>query len=156
MNMQSAVGLITRNDLIVLVKREQRTGDPWSGDIAFPGGHVKAGESPLQGVLREILEEVNLKLSPESIVLAMKPAFSMKMPDMPVYPFVLKADSFEGISPGPEISQVRVVSLSERRDSQNPVNGMPAYDFQGWIVWGLTYRILRDYISLRENSGILT
>lgn len=153
--MRSAVGLITRNDLIVLVKRNQRTGDPWSGDIAFPGGHVKDGETPQEGVLREIAEEVNLNLSPESIIFAMEPTFSMKMPDMPVYPFVLKVDSFNGIAPGPEISQVNVVSLSDRKDSRNPVNGMPAYDFQGWIVWGLTYRILKDYISLRENSGVL-
>ena len=152
--MRSAVGIITDQDSIVLVKRKQRTGDPWSGDIAFPGGHVKDEETPLEGVLREIQEEVSLKLSPESVILAMKPTFSMKMPEMPVYPFVIRAESFDGIDAGPEISEVRVVRLSDRRDSQNPLNGMPAYDFHGWIVWGLTYRILREYISLRENSGI--
>ena len=48
--MRSAVGIITDQDSIVLVKRKQRTGDPWSGDIAFPGGHVKDGETPQEGV----------------------------------------------------------------------------------------------------------
>ena len=71
--MDSAVGLIIHHNSIVIVKRQRREGDPWSGDIAFPGGHVKEGETAVQGVLREIREEVSLSFQSDDIVMELPP-----------------------------------------------------------------------------------
>jgi 8-oxo-dGTP pyrophosphatase MutT (NUDIX family) len=45
------------------IRRATRTGDPWSGQMAFPGGRVSAGDGSAQAVAaRETLEEVGLLL----------------------------------------------------------------------------------------------
>ena len=151
----SAVGIISRGSEVLLVRREKRENDPWSGDIAFPGGHVKSGESAEQGVLREIREEVNLDLKSSNIIYGMKPLTSMRMPEMPVYPFVLRVTSFEDVSPGQEIDDIKIVEVQEKRDTVHTQTGMPAYDYGGWIVWGLTYRILNEYLKKGEKLGKL-
>ncbi len=153
--MDSAVGLIIHGGSIVIVKRQRREGDPWSGDIAFPGGHIKQGETAIQGVLREIREEISLSLLPDNIVMELPPTHSIRMPEMPVYPFVISAGSFEGLSPGPEIYRVRVVDINSGRKIKHPVNGQDALDFDGWIMWGLTYRIFLQFLSLKEDLGKL-
>ena len=151
--MDSAVGLIIHSDSIVIVKRQRREGDPWSGDIAFPGGHVKEGETAVQGVLREIREEVSLSFRPDDIVMELPPTHSMRMPEMPVYPFVIAAESLEGLAPGPEIYKIRVVGINSGLRIKHPVNGQDALDFDGWIMWGLTYRIFMQFLSVKEDLG---
>lgn len=55
------------NDLkILLIKRAVRPGDRWSGDLAFPGGHLSENESDYEAVCRETLEEVGLDLKDKS------------------------------------------------------------------------------------------
>jgi hypothetical protein len=38
---------------LLMIKRATRLGDPWSGDVALPGGKVEAGETSLQAAIRE-------------------------------------------------------------------------------------------------------
>jgi 8-oxo-dGTP pyrophosphatase MutT (NUDIX family) len=47
---------------LLLIKRAKREGDPWSGDIALPGGHVELEEDDFQAVCRETQEEIGLDL----------------------------------------------------------------------------------------------
>lgn len=37
----------------------------WDGKIGFPGGHVDPGESPLEALKRELLEEINYEVRKE-------------------------------------------------------------------------------------------
>jgi 8-oxo-dGTP pyrophosphatase MutT (NUDIX family) len=48
---------------ILFMKRTKRGGDRWSGDVAFPGGFLDLNESDLQGVTREVSEELGLNLA---------------------------------------------------------------------------------------------
>ncbi len=38
---------------VLLIKRATRQGDPWSGDLALPGGKVENNETSLQAAIRE-------------------------------------------------------------------------------------------------------
>ena len=51
--------LIQSNDKILMVKRKN---PPYVGHWEIPGGHVDAGELPIQAALREMKEEVGLDL----------------------------------------------------------------------------------------------
>lgn len=51
---------------VLLIKRATRRGDPWSGDVAFPGGHVETGETDVEAAVRETMEEIGLDLSDEA------------------------------------------------------------------------------------------
>jgi 8-oxo-dGTP pyrophosphatase MutT (NUDIX family) len=48
---------------ILFIKRTKRGGDRWSGDVAFPGGFLNVNESDIQGVTREVSEELGLDLA---------------------------------------------------------------------------------------------
>ena len=51
---------------ILLMQRAVHESDPWSGDVAFPGGKCDDGESLQDAVFREVLEEVGINLSDET------------------------------------------------------------------------------------------
>jgi len=53
---------IEANNLFLLVKRNPNTtqGDKW----CFPGGKLEKGETFKEGIIREVYEEVGLKLAP--------------------------------------------------------------------------------------------
>ena len=60
---RAAVALVLRENAgdpeILLIRRAERKGDPWSGHMAFPGGREDArDESLLETALRETREEL--------------------------------------------------------------------------------------------------
>jgi 8-oxo-dGTP pyrophosphatase MutT (NUDIX family) len=56
------------NTELLFIKRWERSGDPWSGHVAFPGGKAEIGETDLETTLRETKEEIGLDLSKGSFV----------------------------------------------------------------------------------------
>jgi len=47
---------------VLFIQRAARVGDPWAGDVAWPGGRLDAGETELDAAIRETREEVGLDL----------------------------------------------------------------------------------------------
>lgn len=60
----------TSNGLeFLMLKRAKRKGDPWSGDMAFPGGKMShSDENYLATALRETHEETGVLLSEEMVI----------------------------------------------------------------------------------------
>ena len=46
----------------------QRSGGPYDGRWEFPGGTVERGESPLDGLVREVREELGVEIAPQSFL----------------------------------------------------------------------------------------
>ena len=64
---RASVALILRENSIrepeiLFIERSEREDDPWSGQIAFPGGRVDLNETNLQAAIRETFEEVGISL----------------------------------------------------------------------------------------------
>jgi peroxisomal coenzyme A diphosphatase NUDT7 len=58
--------LVPRDETNLLFIRRADLGDPWSGQIAFPGGHVESTDAdPLATGYRELAEEVGIQ--PEAV-----------------------------------------------------------------------------------------
>ena len=53
---------IVRGDEVLMLHRTKKKSDLNEGKWIGVGGHVKAGESPYDCVMRETLEEIQLKL----------------------------------------------------------------------------------------------
>ena len=62
---RSAVALVLRERddqlEVLMIKRAERDGDPWSGHMAFPGGRMDADDlTGIRTAYRETLEELNI------------------------------------------------------------------------------------------------
>src|SRR5688572_27389789 len=56
-------------DAILLIRRAERAGDPWSGHMALPGGRREPGDLDLLATaIRETSEEVGIRLGSEQLV----------------------------------------------------------------------------------------
>lgn len=49
---------------VLVIERRARTGDPWSGDMALPGGRSEDGEALADTAIRETREETGVALPP--------------------------------------------------------------------------------------------
>ena len=145
---------------VLLGKRVRRSGDPWSGHIAFPGGHHHAEDGPLlETALRETREEVNLDLRAGADVLGhLSPRSPGNDPAMLVVPFVALARDELQPRPGPEMEAAFWVPLDDLPPSSGTAEvqtrvgelRVPAFLWRGRVVWGLTYRILEELLVLLD------
>ncbi|MBM3192190.1 MAG: NUDIX domain-containing protein [Chlamydiae bacterium] len=74
--MEVAALYLRHQDKVLLLHRQDHKaeGNCWG----VPGGKLKRGESPLQGVIREVKEETGYECSPDSlkfIICAVKPGY---------------------------------------------------------------------------------
>ena len=82
--MRVACAIIEHNGKVLAVQRSERMSLPLKWE--FPGGKIKQGESPEQCVVREVFEELDLKIAVGQSL----PRVSHVYPDFSVtlYPFI--------------------------------------------------------------------
>jgi len=150
---------------LLFVKRREREGDPWSGHIAFPGGHAEPGESPVATAQRETLEETGLALGRVGRALGRLDDVyprSVYLPKIIVTPVAFAVPSRLEVRPSEEIEHALWVRAEEVFDPANRkpfVLDRPAgrREFEsihvaGLIIWGLTERILSQLDGRLEQS----
>lgn len=156
---EAAVALILktvdRDVKVLFVKRVENSTDPWSGQIAFPGGKRDVKDRNLkQTVVRETLEETNIDLLDCCHFLGVMRAIrSTQRPDMNVLPYValLKYEPSIKLSEK-ELEEFFWISLKEliRHKSTVEVNSQEvlAYVVGRLVIWGLTYRIVEGFVQI--------
>jgi len=151
----------------LLIHRAERTFDPWSGHMAFPGGRVESGDaSPLHAAIRETREEVALDLEGSATCLGRlsdaTPRGRGRGLGLVIEPFVFEVEGEPVLSLSDEVQNVVWVPLRFFDDRGNrrsmwywrtivPVR-LPCYRYQGHLIWGLTLRILDEILRLSEVS----
>ena len=169
----AAVALVLREGLegpeLLVIKRSEAEHDHWSGHMALPGGRVEPeDESLLATAARETLEEVGLDLHAGGEALARLGTVKPQSPFAPrisVTPFVFIApeeyhatgESSE-LSLSEEVAAAFWVPVDElKRGGRSAVFRMvfagverewPAYPSQHGLIWGITERILTEFLSL--------
>ncbi|MDH5590159.1 MAG: CoA pyrophosphatase [Gemmatimonadota bacterium] len=164
--MEAAVSLVLRGreylDLLV-IKRARSDRDPWSGHMALPGGRRDPGDLDLVATaIRETREETSVDLSSGSAHLGRLDQVATQSPRLPkltIDPFVfgVTGDAVARVA-SKEIAQVYWVSLEELRAPETHgsvgiplpggVRSFPCYRVEGEVIWGLTYRILEQFLRL--------
>jgi 8-oxo-dGTP pyrophosphatase MutT (NUDIX family) len=152
-----AVILAPDPDAVLLIRRAERAGDPWSGHMALPGGRQDPSEPDLvTTAIRETQEEVGLVLSPEQVAGSLDDVVPRTpvLPPIAVRPFVFVLDRRREPAPNPEVAAAQWVALDRLLDPLNfdtveyEIRGehrrFPAYRLDESVVWGLTERILSD------------
>jgi 8-oxo-dGTP pyrophosphatase MutT (NUDIX family) len=148
---------------ILLMRRTERVGDPWSGHWSLPGGRREPEDADLlQTALRELAEECAILLTPEQLECAL-PATSVGRllgPRMLVAPFVFSVDyELPAIADPAEAVEtlwlpVRVLRDPTRHAVQS-VPGMPpdmqfpAIELNGVPLWGFTYSLVTGWLGVK-------
>lgn len=165
---RSSVALILRERHhgleVLMIKRAERKGDPWSGHMAFPGGHRDRGDINSQYTARrETLEEIGLDteahteyLGRLSDVVARGARRGRKM--MVVTPYVFTIEQVPALNANYEVAEVLWVPLTYLADRGNrqsmqwqvkkvPVN-LPCYFYQERRIWGMSLKMLDELLEL--------
>lgn len=155
-----AVVLTPDPDAILLIRRAERTGDPWSGHIALPGGRRDAADSDLVGTaIRETQEELGIQLTREDLAGSLEDVVPRTpvLPPIAVRPHVFILPAQPAVIPNHEVASAQWVTIDYllRPDTHHPVRldvggqsrQVQAYRLEDGIVWGMTERILTSLIS---------
>ncbi len=164
---QAAVALLLRTTRgapeVLLMQRAERENDRWSGQIGLPGGHADPGDGDLLATaLREALEEVGIDLARRARLLGRLSPVQAKargaLLPMWITPFVFAA--LEEVEPelGPEAVACFWFPLARARGGELAATHryfrgteervLPAWQFEGRLVWGLTFEILVALMSV--------
>ena len=119
---QAAVAAVARDTErgveLLFIRRAERSGDPWSGHMAFPGGRVDPGDAdPLAAAVRETREEIDLDLRAHAELvgeLSDVPAMAHGKPlPMVVVPFVfaMNTAALPTLNPNHEVQETLWVPL---------------------------------------------
>jgi 8-oxo-dGTP pyrophosphatase MutT (NUDIX family) len=147
------------NDLRVVLTRRSGRLRSHKGEVAFPGGRVDDGETPMQAALREAFEETALPPSAVRIVGALEPLTTV-VSSSRITPFVgLIEGPLPRLHPSPhEVDRIFDVALAELIDPAcyheeiwNFADGtFPVwfFDVEGDTIWGATARMLRRLLDL--------
>ncbi len=140
---------------VLLLRRAERAGDPWSGHMALPGGRAEPGDADLLATAcRETFEETGVQLTAQACLGALsdvRPRF--QRPEVfAVRPFVFHLPRMPAIRLGAEASEHYWVDCARLKEAPlelvvqhrgQPLT-VPGQRVEGWPVWGLTWSILEQ------------
>ncbi len=163
--LQAAVSLVLRgrDDLeLLLIKRARSERDPWSGHMALPGGRRDPGDtSLLETAVRETMEETAVELAGDALHLGrlveVAPE-SVRLPRLAIHPFVFGVHrGIEAKVASVEVAEIHWVPLAglTRPGAVETVEirvggearEFPCFRVGGEVVWGLTFRILSQFLD---------
>jgi 8-oxo-dGTP pyrophosphatase MutT (NUDIX family) len=165
---QAAVALILReargSAQALIIKRAERPGDHWSGHLALPGGRAQVDDVDLIATAaRETYEEVGTDLLDGGEFIGeleiMIPT-NARLPRIEIAPFVALAPPEFTITLNGEVARAFWISIAdlirEGRSSSfsmsrdGVINKWPAYPSEEGPIWGITERILTNFLSLLD------
>ncbi|HEX5726307.1 MAG TPA: CoA pyrophosphatase [Longimicrobiaceae bacterium] len=168
---RAAVALLVRpapDDLeLLLIRRAEREGDPWSGHMALPGGRADPRDADAAATaVRETREEVGIDLDAHGRLLGVLDEVAPRSgaPRIAVTPFVFAVEP--GVEPVPnhEVQAAVWIPVGELSDPGTTVEYLhelaggatlrfPAYGTRGYVIWGLTHRILTRFLELHAQAA---
>jgi 8-oxo-dGTP pyrophosphatase MutT (NUDIX family) len=150
-----AIILAPDPDSILLIRRAERPGDPWSGHMALPGGRRDPEDHDLlTTAVRETSEEVGIELSRGGVAGTLDDVVPRLpvLPPIAVRPFVFPLGARPRITLNSEVTSANWVPVDHllRPGTHHPVRleiagqsrVVLAYELEDAMVWGMTERIL--------------
>ena len=159
---------------LLMVQRATRKGDPWSGDMAFPGGRKERSDKDnIETARRELAEETGLTLSspPLGCLNTLWTKSHNTLRPMAVHPFVFAASQAVSVKTSMvlnagtktadlhlshEIAAAVWVPMSlfsaSNRDhflwkTRLGNIRVPCYHYQQFKIWGLSLRMIENFMK---------
>lgn len=163
---RAAVAVALRRDPegdweLLLIRRAEHPDDHWSGQMAFPGGRMEESDPDLEWTARrEAQEEVGLCLAEHMLVgrLDDLEGGRLRELEMSVSAFVYCCEGGDCLTPNEEVAEalwvpLRLLSTPELVKTyvfppDPEQRAFPAFHLGPHIVWGLTYRIISNFVQI--------
>ncbi len=168
---EAAVTLIVRPAPVLevlFIERTARAHDPWSGQIALPGGRrADADRDLLATALRETEEETGIAVQHVGHVLGsldeLTPATN-RLPPIVIAPFVVAVPFETRLVPSPhEVRSTEWIPIDALCDPrfaselEIPHGGttrrFPSIVWRNYVIWGLTHRIVRQFLDVAAGAA---
>jgi 8-oxo-dGTP pyrophosphatase MutT (NUDIX family) len=142
---------------VAFIRRAVRAGDPWSGQMAFPGGHVERDDVSIEAAApRETCEEIGLTLGEDALIGRLDEVDARPLRDIIVSAFVYRCDWYGTPVLSEEVSELVWVPLAflGAAESIGPYHApgydaslkFPSYAYGEYVIWGMTSRIIGDFM----------
>ena len=145
---------------VLMIKRADAEGDPWSGHIACPGGRMEPGDRDLAvTAVRETWEETGVDVARDGRLLGHLDDLSPRSPTLApivIRPYVALVRSDVAIVPSHEVATAFWVPLSALREQtawgtgvvhvRGTARTVSVFQHGEYTVWGLTERVLRQFL----------
>lgn len=163
---QAAVAVLLHDEppspRVLLMKRADRAGDPWSGHISLPGGRFEPTDRDLLATaIRETYEELTIDLAGTRLLGQLAPLHPRTSGPhgIEVTPFVFATSAAVEPQCGPEAIAafwfpLEVAATGALDGTYTYATGMefPSWSYDGHVIWGLTMRILNDVLVRAADS----
>ena len=166
---RAAVALIFRagdegRPELLFIKRAEYPGDPWSGQVAFPGGREEQGDTSLvETAMRETREETGIDLGRDGKIIGTLDDLyprTVRLPPIVVRPFVFALERSEPLTLSSEVALAFWIpfgSLAHNeawREDTVFARGIQinarVFRHQDHVIWGMTERILAQLLQMIE------
>ena len=151
---------------MLFIERATHPGDPWSGNIGFPGGKVEKDDADSRHAAeRETMEELGVDLGGTQYLGQISDLDGAHLPVLlSCFVYGMNGDDLDFIL-SEEVKDVFWLTFEELTDPLR--HGMHQFTFAGDrfespcirlpyedkpVLWGLTYRMVRDFL---EKTGKL-
>lgn len=152
--------MVPAPDAVLFIRRAERTGDPWSGHMALPGGRRDPDDADLVATaIRETAEEVGVELTRSTLIGSLDDVVPRTpvLPPIAVRPYVFALPQRPALALNPEVAAARWVLLdhllhpetyhSVRIQIRGANRDVPAYQLEDAIVWGMTERVVTNLLA---------
>ncbi len=148
---------------VLLMKRAERDGDPWSGHISLPGGGYQPSDVDLRvTAIRETQEELGIELDGACLLgnlAPLQPSSGSRSIEITPFVFVTRA-ALEPVC-GPEavaafwlpLDQAASGALDSTYIYPASQHAFPSWSYEGHVIWGLTWRILGLVLELGRQGA---
>lgn len=173
--------LVEKEDgLHVLFEMRSPKLDAQPGEVCFPGGAMEKGETPLQGAVRETMEELGIPREDIRIINKLDTLASHGNLSIYCYLGVIKTENIDintdevaevftvplrfFIETTPDIEWVDIVQVPPEDFPYEKVNSPKAYEWRTgridipiymygkYPIWGLTARMMHNFIQILEGN----
>ncbi len=147
---------------LLFIRRAEHPKDPWSGQMALPGGRRDSSDADLFATaIRETAEETGITLQPSQVVgeLDDLSPVSPHLPPLVVRPFVFGLSKEPAVRLSAEATLylwVPLARMAEQRTEETVVIAggrqltVPGYRVGPHFIWGMTERIVAPLLALPD------
>lgn len=152
---------------VLMIRRADSEGDPWSGHMAFPGGRLEpTDEHGLAAAKRETEEEIGLHLGTQEPCIGrlsdLNAVNRRFRGGLIISPYVFHLKRSVNFHPNYEVAEVVWVPLEFLLDAANREEmlwergrlklRMPCYFYEGRRIWGLSLRMLDELLDIVDGK----